>query len=165
MDFCSLSVGFKPLVAHSTYIFSVFLSCIDRRFYHDDTTAVHQLQTEVGRALAVAYDDIQSPKYIYRWYFCICHSNANHVQDRMLPRRYLRPTPIISNDPVWKIWFFSLFKTSFFSSICIKDGFIRSIRSEQMNSARLEKMQHKRNNRRSIKTLPLLIKLTQRRLT
>ena len=33
------------------------------RFHHDDPSVVHQLQTQVGGSLAVAYDDLQSVEY------------------------------------------------------------------------------------------------------
>ncbi len=56
------------------------LNIVLDRFHYDDTTVVHQLQTEVSGTPSMANVDLQSSEHIYRRFVRLCNQNADALQ-------------------------------------------------------------------------------------
>ena len=57
------------------------------RLYSDDTPALYQLQTLIGRAYAAESHDLPLPEHNHRRSILVHHNYANDASDQLLPRR------------------------------------------------------------------------------
>ena len=82
---CILCYSWTPDVYMHMYIYTHTTHChTSARIHHHDTTAVHQLQVEVGGPPPLEDAHVQGPQHIHWWHVRICYQNADNVSHRVL---------------------------------------------------------------------------------
>lgn len=57
---------------------------VNVRVYHDDSSTLHQLQTQISSSFTMANVELQVSQHVYRRHIRLCNQNADYVSNWML---------------------------------------------------------------------------------